>query len=130
MSQPIPMTITRKPHAEKAHAEKPQEKPLLTKLTEEAVLARLGVPIDLHSVSVHRYTSSRCRVNIRRELTKAAAVEHFRSRHIAATNYKTLVEGVDCSLSKTITLITDSFYLKTNYDGSLCSDNKPITRRY
>jgi hypothetical protein len=33
-------------------------------------------------------------------------------------------------MCKTIVLITDSFYLKTNYDGSLRSDNPLIEKKY
>lgn len=111
----------------------PEEKPvkLPTKLTEEQVLARLGRPVDLHAVDVHRYDTARCRVNVRRAMTKEAAAEYFRRRGDKQRDTTKMLEGVDHSMSKTITLITDSFYLKTNYDGSIRSDNEEqIERRY
>jgi hypothetical protein len=110
--------------------DKEEKKPVVlpTKLTEEGVLARLGKPIDLHSVEVHRYDTMRCRVNIRRELDKAAAEAYFKSRR--SVDHKKIVDGIESSMSKTIVLITDSFYLKTNYDGSLRSDNPLIEKRY
>jgi hypothetical protein len=109
----------------------PEEKPvkLPTELTEKQVLARLGRPIDLHAVDVHRYDTARCRVNVRRAMTKEAAEEYFKQRKVK--DYAKMLEGVDLSMSKTITLITDSFYLRTNYDGSIRSDNEEqIERRY
>jgi hypothetical protein len=109
----------------------PEEKPvkLPTKLTEEQVLARLGRPIDLHAIDVHRYDTARCRVNVRRAMNKVAAEEYFKQRKVK--DYAKMLEGVDHSMSGTITLITDSFYLRTNYDGSIRSDNEEqIERRY
>lgn len=109
----------------------PEEKPvkLPTKLTEEQVLARLGKPADLHAVDVHRYDTARCRVNVRRAMTKAAAEEYFKQRKVK--DYAKMLEGVDHSIDRTIILITDSFYLRTNYDGSIRSDNtEQIERRY
>ena len=116
----------------KAPKEAPEEKPvpLPTNITEQEVLAKLGKPLDLCGVDVYRYGTSRCRVNIRRELTKAAAVEHFHLCRTKEADYKGIVEGADHSISKTIRLITDSFYLRTNYDGSLRSDSDPIERKY
>jgi hypothetical protein len=118
-------TKTRKP-LEKEEEKKPVVLPTI--LTEQGVLAYLGKPTDLHSVEVHRYDTMRCRVNVRRELTKTAAETYFKSRRSA--DYKKIVDGIDCTMNKTIVLITDSFYLKTNYDGSLRSDNLPIERKY
>ncbi len=118
-------TKTRKP-LEKEEEKKPVVLPTI--LTEQGVLARLGKPADLHSVEVHRYDTMRCRVNVKRELTKTAAEEHF--KFCRSTDFKRIVEGIDSSMCKTIVLITDSFYLKTNYDGSLRSDNPLIEKRY
>jgi hypothetical protein len=109
----------------------PEEKPvkLPTKLTEEQVLARLGRPVDLCSIDVHRYDTARCRVNVRRAMTKTAAEEYFKQRKVK--DYAKLLEGVEHSMDKVLILITDSFYLRTNYDGSIRSDNEEqIERRY
>jgi len=109
----------------------PEEKPvkLPTRLTEEQVLARLGKPADLHAIDVHRYDTARCRVNVRRAMTKAAAEEYFKQRKVK--DYAKMLEGIDHSMDKTIVLITDSFYLRTNYDGSIRSDNtEQIEKRY
>lgn len=123
------MTATKPRRASK---EAPEEKPVLlpTKITEQEVLAKLGRPLDLRSIDVHRYDTSRCRVNVRREMTKEAALEHFRLEKVKAADADKMVQGVDSSMTKTITLITDSFYLRTNYDGSLRSDSDPIERKY
>ena len=123
------MTAT-KPKKPTPASEPEPPKPLLTELTEKMVIASLGKPTDLRSVSVHRYDSSRCRVNVRRDLTKAAAIEYFRAQRAKEEDYKRIVDGTDHAISRTITVITDSFYLRTNYDGSLRSDNKPIERKY
>ena len=124
------MTATKPKKPAPASEQEIPPKPLLTKLTEEAVLARLGRPVDLDSVAVHRYDSSRCRVNVRRKLTKADAIAYFRSKRVSEENYRKTVEGIDHSMDKAIVIITDSFYLRTNYDGSLRSDNEPIERKY
>ena len=94
------------------------------------MLAKLGKPVDLCSVDVHRYDTSRCRVNVKRSMTKAAAEEHFRLQGVKKIDADRMVHNVEHSISKALTLITDSFYLRTNYDGSLRSDNEPITRKY
>ena len=122
------MTAT-KPRKQVAEKE---EKPvvLLTKITEQEILVRLGKPADLCSVDVHRYDASRCRVNVRRELTKEAALEHFRVTGVKSADAMKMAANADHSFAKTLTLITDSFYLRTNYDGSLRSDNEPIVRKY
>jgi len=105
--------------------------PLPTKITEQEVLGRLGKPADLRSVDVHRYDTSRCRVNVRREMTKEMALEHFRATGVKNADAVKMAANADHSFAKTITLITDSFYLKTNYDGSIRSDNEEqIKRRY
>ena len=101
-----------------------------TKLTEQEVLARLGRPVDLHSVDVHRYDGSRCRVNVRRELDRQAAEAYFKSQKAKEEDLRRALANIDCSFHKTTILITDSFYLRTNYDGSLRKDCEPITRRY
>ncbi|MFA5766326.1 MAG: hypothetical protein WC919_00185 [Candidatus Paceibacterota bacterium] len=109
----------------------PEEKPvkLPTKLTEEQVLAKLGRPVDLRSIDVHRYDTSRCRVNVRRAMTKATAEEYFKQRKVK--DYAKMLEEVEHSMDKVLVLITDSFYLRTNYDGSIRSDNEEqIERRY
>ena len=111
--------------------EKKEEKPVVlpTKLTEDQVLVRLGRPIDLDSVVVHRYDASRCRVNVKRSLTKEAAEEFFRTRHYK--DYKKMIDDIGHSFSSTLVIITDSFYLRTNYDGSIRSDNtEQVERRY
>lgn len=69
-------TKTRRSLMEKE--ERPQ--PLPTKQIEIAVMAKLGRPSDLHSVTVHRYDKYRCRVNVRRNLTMATASEHFKTK--------------------------------------------------
>jgi hypothetical protein len=109
----------------------PEEKPvkLPTKLTEEQVLARLGRPVDLRSIDVHRYDTARCRVNVRRAMTKVAAEEYFKQRKVK--DYAKMLEGIEHSMDRVLVLITDSFYLRTNYDGSIRSDNEEqIERRY
>jgi hypothetical protein len=103
--------------------------PLDTKLVEEEVLIRLGRPQDLHSISVHRYDSSRCRVNVRRDLNKVAA-EAYREQKFSKSDIAKFLNQIDCTLTGTVTIITDSFYLRTNYDGSLRSDCEPIERKY
>jgi hypothetical protein len=115
----------------KAFDKKEENKPVVlpTKLTEEQVLARLGKPVDLHAVDVHRYDTARCRVNIRRAMNKAAAEEHFKKCKVK--DYAKMLEGIEHSIDKVLILITDSFYLRTNYDGSIRSDNEEqIERRY
>jgi hypothetical protein len=129
-TQETTMTAT-EPRKTTQAAPKPEPpKPLLTELTEKMVIASLGKPADLHSISVHRYDSRRCRVNVRRNLTKAAAIEYFRTQRAKEEDYKRIVDGADHAISRTITVITDSFYLRTNYDGSLSSGNTPIERKY
>jgi len=109
----------------------PEEKPvkLPTKLTEEQVFARLGKPVDLHAIDVYRYDASRCRVNVRRAMDKQAAEEHFKRN--GTKDYAKMLEGIEHSMDKVLVLITDSFYLRTNYDGSIRSDNtEQIKKRY
>jgi hypothetical protein len=110
--------------------EEKEEKPVVlpTKLTGDQVLACLGRPIDLASVEVHRYDASRCRVNVKRSLTKETAEEFFRTRHYK--DYQKMIDGIGHSFSNTLIIITDSFYLRTNYDGSLRSDNPAIEKMY
>jgi lipopolysaccharide biosynthesis protein len=123
------MTATRSRRTIKKEPE--EKKPSLpTHITEQEVLQRLGKPADLRSVDVHRYDASRCRVNVRREMDKAAAEEYYKEQGVKTTERKKLLDNMEHSFTKTITLITDSFYLRTNYDGSLRKDNKPIQRRY
>ena len=119
-------TATVEPETKKPTA--PQ--PLSTKLTEAEVLAKLGRPVDLHSIHVNRFNSSTCRVNVWRKMSKAATEAHFQSEGIKAEDYRKTLEDMDHSISKTVTLITDSFHLRTNYDGSLRSDNPAIERKY
>ena len=114
---------TRKPLVEKEE----QPKPLLATLTEKAVMAALGKPHDLHSVAVHRYTARHCRVNIRRNLTKDEAAKHLAK--VDRIEREKMLNNIDHSMSGVLTIITDSFYLRTNYDGSLCS-GQIIERKY
>jgi hypothetical protein len=109
-----------------------EEKPVVlpTKLTEEAVLSRLGKPADLRSIDVYRYDETRCRVNVRRSMDKTAAEAYFCRQKMKKTDYDKMVNDISCSLSNTITLITDSFYLHTNPDGSIRSDSELIERKY
>ena len=123
------MTATKSRRAT-AEKEEKQPAPLPTKITEEEVLAKLGRPSDLRSIDVHRYDTSRCRVNVRREMTKEAALEHFRVTGTRSEDAIKMAGNADHSFAKTLILITDSFYLRTNYDGSLRSDNAPIVRKY
>lgn len=125
------MAATAAPKNRKSSLEK-EEKPVVlpTKLTEEAVLSRLGKPVDLRSIDVFRYDASRCRVNVRREMDKKAAEEYFKLQKTKRGDYLKIVENIGCSMTNTITLITDSFYLRTNYDGSIRSDSEPIERKY
>lgn len=123
------MTAT-KPRRTKEDKETEETPVLNTKLTEAQILAALGKPADLHRVDVHRYSSARCRVNVWRALNKAAAEEHFRLQGGKKEGYAKMVQGIDHAMARTITIITDSFYLRTNYDGSLHSDNEPIQRKY
>jgi hypothetical protein len=109
--------------------EKKEEQPLPTDITKKDVLARLGKPSDLHSVDVYRYDTMRCRVNVRRDLNKLTAEEYFRSQRIK-DGQKKMLEGMDHSQDKTLTIITDSFYLKTNFDGSLRDGGEQIKRKY
>lgn len=122
------MTAT-KPRRTSKDAAEEQPVKLPTKLTEEQVLARLGKPVDLHAVDVHRYDTSRCRVNVRRAMNKAAAEEYFKQRKVK--DYAKMLEGIEHSMDKVLIIITDSFYLRTNYDGSIRSDNtEQIEKRY
>jgi hypothetical protein len=107
-----------------------KEEPLPTDITSQEVLTRLGKPNDLYKVDVHRYDTSRCRVNIRRNLNKEAAEEHYRALGVPQTDRAKIISGISCSFDKTITVITDSFYLRTNYDGSLRNDNEQILQKY
>lgn len=120
-------TKTRKPLTEAKEEKTPV---LLTELTERAIIAALGKPSDFHSISVHRYDSSRCRVNVRRAMNKEAAAAYFRANGVERAESEKMIGQIDHSIAKTIVLITDSFYLRTNFDGSLRSDNKPIERKY
>jgi hypothetical protein len=111
--------------------EKAEAKPVVlpTKLTEEQVLARLGRPVDLHAIDVHRHDAARCRVNVRRAMSKAAAEEYFKQRKVK--DHAKMLEGIEHSMDKVLILITDSFYLRTNYDGSIRTDSEEqIERRY
>lgn len=122
------MTAT-KPKKQVAEKEETPEK-LPTNVTEQEVLSRLGKPSDLHSVDVHRYDTSRCRVNVKREMNKEAAEAHFRHEKMKKPDIEKMLSGIDHSMTRSITLITDSFYLRTNYDGSIRSDSELIERRY
>jgi hypothetical protein len=110
--------------------QKPEKPALPTKKTEDEVLQRLGKPADLRSVDVHRYDASRCRVNVRREMNKEAAEEHYKEQGVKTAERKKLLDNMEHSFTRTVTLITDSFYLRTNYDGSIRSDSDFIKRRY
>lgn len=113
-----------------AKEQKPEKPALPTKKTEEEVLQRLGKPADLRSIDVHRYDASRCRVNVRREMDREAAEEYYKREGVKAAECKKLLDNIEHSFAKTVTLITDSFYLRTNYDGSIRSDSDFIERRY
>lgn len=120
-------TKTRKPLTEAKEEKAPV---LLTELTEKAVLTALGKPSDFHSIGVHRHDSSRCRVNVRRAMNKEAATAYFRANGVEKAEAEKMIDQIDHTIARTIVLITDSFYLRTNFDGSLRSDNKPIERKY
>ena len=124
------MTATKPMRKRQAETAEEQPPVLPTKLTEQEVLSRLGAPHDLQGVDVHRYDSSRARVNIRRSLDKAAAEAYCRENKYDPSETARFLSNLTCSLAGTVTIITDSFYLRTNYDGSLRSDCEPIARKY
>jgi hypothetical protein len=109
---------------------KEEPKPLPTDLTENEVLSLLGRPDDLLCVEVHRYDVSRCRVNIKRSMDKKAAEKYFIEQRIPKIDGERFLAQIDCTFTKRLVLITDSFYLRTNNDGSLRDDSERPTKKY
>jgi len=129
----MPAATTNKP------TKKEQEPaPLPTEPIKRVVLTRLGKPSDMFSVDVLRHDTHYCRVNIRRKMDKEAATAHFErlyatrkqyADHETRQNCERLLRDLETTLAKTITLITDSFFLRTTEEGQITGGDE-ITRRY
>lgn len=126
---------SRKPVQEQVE-EKPA--PLPTDFVEHQVFTRLGKPSDLHTIRIFRYTPTHCRVNIYRKMDKDATATHF-ERAAAIEKYyldnemrigtEKICRSMEGTITGTIVLITDSFYIRTDANGMI-TGGEEITRRY
>jgi len=130
----MPTAKTRRPteQVEEQPAPLPVE-PIL-----QAVFAQLGKPHDLYRIDAHRYDTARCRVNVYRKVDKEAATAHFErlfavreaySDHEIRQGCEKLLREMEGTISGTVVLITDSFFLRTTAEGQIVGGDE-ITRRY
>jgi hypothetical protein len=118
--------------------EEQQPVPLPTEPVQWATLQRLGKPHDLYRVDISRHDPSHCRIDIRRKMDKEAATAHFERLYATQKQYsdhemrqgcEKLLREMTETLNKSITLITDSFFLLTTPEGQIIGGDE-ITRRY